>query len=65
MSNKIPALNGVALALGVWAAPYHNDKVSFGNEGLCSQGRHREEDRRTEKGVVVVGALERSTASRV
>lgn len=51
MSNKIPVLNGVALALGVWAAPFNNDKVSFGNEGLCSRGRHREEDRRTEEGV--------------
>lgn len=49
--NRIPALNGVALALGVWAAPCNNDKVSFGNEGLCPQERHREEDERTEKGV--------------
>lgn len=51
LSNRIPALNGVALALGVWAAPCNNDKVSFGNEGLCPQERHREEDERTEKGV--------------
>lgn len=43
--------NGVPLALGVWVAPCNNDKVSFGNEGLCSQERHKEEDRRTEKGV--------------
>ena len=70
MSNKIPVLNGVGLALGVWAAPCNNDKVSFGNEGLCSRGRHGEEDRRTEKGVCVCvreggGELGRSAASRV
>lgn len=48
--NKIPAPNGVLLAKGVWAAPCNNDKVSFGNEGLYSQGRRKEEDRRTEEG---------------
>lgn len=57
MSDKIPVLNEVALALGVWATPCNNDKVSFGNEGLCSQGRHREEDRRTEKSVWGVGGI--------
>lgn len=51
MLNNIPVLNGVELALGVWAVPCYNDKVSLGNEGLCLQGRHREEDRHTEKGV--------------
>lgn len=34
-------LNGVVLALGVWAAPCSNDKVSCGNEGLCLQGDTR------------------------
>lgn len=57
MSNKIPVLNEVALALGVWATPCNNDKVSSGNEGLCSQERHKEEDRRTEKGVGGIGEI--------
>lgn len=31
--------------------PCNNDKVSFGNEGLCSRGRHRQKDRQTGMGV--------------
>lgn len=50
MSNKIIVLNRVTLALGVWAAPCNNDKVSFDNEGFCSQGRHGEEGQADRKG---------------